>query len=141
MENVQNNHRTIIDELVNMVKQIQISINEVIKSTDNSQDYSKTMTSARTMPVNTITISTYLSKLLDPIESTSQRFLYFISEIQKIISEYDQLIIHTSTRQKLVPQELSVNENILDTLDMHGSELFQVSYIKFIDILFNDHIL
>lgn len=139
MENVQNNHRAIIDELVNMVKQIQISIDEVIKSTDNSQDYSKTMTSA--MPVNTITTSTYLSKLLDPIESTSQRFLYFISEIQKIISEYDQLIIHTSTRQKLVPQELSVNENTLDTLDMHGSELFQVSYIKFTDILFNDHIL
>uniref|UniRef100_A0A095AKZ1 Dystonin n=1 Tax=Schistosoma haematobium TaxID=6185 RepID=A0A095AKZ1_SCHHA len=125
LENVQNNHRTIIDELVNMVKQIQISIDEVIKSTDNSQDYSKTMTSATTIPVNTITTSTYLSKLLDPIESTSQRFLYFISEIQKIISEYDQLIIHTSTRQKLVPQELSVSENARDTLDIHDSELFQ----------------
>ncbi|CAI2725694.1 unnamed protein product [Schistosoma spindalis] len=127
LEHVGNNHRTIIDELVNMVKQIQISVKEVMKSTDNSQ---QTMTSATTMPVNTITTSTYLSKLLDPIESTSQRFLYFISEIQKIISEYDQLIIHTSTRQKLVPQELSVSENTLDTFDIHDSELFQDACIS-----------
>ncbi|CAH8431739.1 unnamed protein product [Schistosoma rodhaini] len=125
LENVENNHQTIIDELVNMVKQIQISINEVIKSTDNSQDYSTTMTSATTMPVNTIATSIYLSKLLDPIESTSQRFLYSISEIQKLISEYDQLIIHTNTRQKIIPQELSVSVNTLDTVDLHDSELFQ----------------
>ncbi|CAH8459123.1 unnamed protein product [Heterobilharzia americana] len=78
LESVSDNHGDIIDELLNSVEQFQQSLNELpIVQEKNCSN---------------TTVSSYISKLLDPIDSTSQRFLHFMTDLKNIISYYDQMI-------------------------------------------------
>ncbi|CAH8469346.1 unnamed protein product [Schistosoma turkestanicum] len=157
LETVENKHRIIMDELLNIVKQCDISMNKIINSSDNKQNCSLTQTMstagiATTTNSSISSSSSYLSKFLDPIELISQRFLHFITEIQKVISEYDELISRTNKRLKRMPQQqqqqLSVNNNdMLNNTSVIASDasesemlLLQVSILYFLKIITDDYV-
>ncbi|KAK4473939.1 hypothetical protein MN116_002634 [Schistosoma mekongi] len=124
LQNVMNNHQTIINELMDIFKDFQSPFNEILVVDNQDHITTETMTIRKVTDTDTTTSNNYTSKILEPAESISQQLLYFFSEIQNIISDYDQSI-NTINRHK-IPQELSIDWNTLDLVeDLQESELLQ----------------
>ncbi|TNN15872.1 Dystonin, partial [Schistosoma japonicum] len=124
LQNAKNNHQTIINELMDIVKHFQSPFNEIQVMDTEGYTTTETMTARKVTDTDITSSNNYTSEILEPAESISHQLLYFISEIQKIISEYDQSI-STISRHK-IPKELSVDWNALNLEeDLQESELLQ----------------